>query len=146
MHPDFFAAAPQAARDLAGRNSARLNDAYATLLDPARRTEWILTDRGAPSAQAERTMPQSFLMQVLEWNETLDSARETQGAARTSALQSLLTELSPQREALLVRLGSLLDPLPAPGSPALLAARRELNALAYLDRALAQIESLRLSA
>ncbi|MEY2784925.1 MAG: hypothetical protein RL277_1132, partial [Planctomycetota bacterium] len=70
----------------------------------------------------------------------------TQGAARTSALQSLLTELSPQREALLVRLGSLLDPLPAPGSPALLAARRELNALAYLDRALAQIESLRLSA
>lgn len=146
MHPDFFAAAPQAARDLAGRNSARLNDAYATLLDPARRTEWILADRGAPSAQAERTMPQSFLMQVLEWNESLDAARETQGAARTSALQSLLTELSPQREALLVRLGSLLEPLPAPGSPALLAARRELNALAYLDRALAQIENLRLSA
>jgi hypothetical protein len=91
-------------------------------------------------------MPQSFLMQVLEWNETLDAARDMPAASRTATLQGLLAELNPQRAALLVRLGSLLEPLPASGSPALLAARRELNALAYLDRALAQIESLRLSA
>jgi molecular chaperone HscB len=75
MHPDFFAAAPQAARELAGRNSARLNEAYALLLDPARRAEWILTHAGGPSAQAERSMPQAFLMQVLQWNETLEAAR-----------------------------------------------------------------------
>lgn len=145
MHPDFFAAAPQAARELAGRNSARLNEAYALLLDPARRAEWILTHAGGPSAQAERSMPQAFLMQVLEWNETLEAARGEPAGPRQQTLDELHGELEPQRAALLSRLAKLLTPLPGPGSPQLLAARKELNALAYLDRALAQVQDLRLA-
>ena len=43
------------------------------------------------------------------------------------------------------RIANLLDPLPERGSPRLAAARSELNALRYLDRALREIESLRLA-
>lgn len=144
VHPDFFGSATEAARELAGRHSAQINEAYALLLDPARRAEWVIMSAGGPSAQSERAMPQAFLMQVLEWNETLESVRSSTGADRGLLLDGLQAELAPQRDALLGRLAGLMTPLPAAGAPQLLAARKELNALAYLDRALAQVKSLRL--
>lgn len=145
VHPDFFANEPTAIRELAGAHSARLNEAYAQLVDPARRADWLVRSGAGPAADQERSMLQAFLLQVLDWNESLESLRSMPAAQRAHPTQALQAELGEQRAAILQRLGQLLDPLPIPGHANFTQARRELNSLAYVERALAELEALRLS-
>jgi DnaJ-domain-containing protein 1 len=147
VHPDFFGTADAATRERAGRSSARLNQAFDVLSDDARRADWLVVHLGGPAENQDRAMPQAFLAEVLEWNEVLEEAAAT---ARSSSdvdprVDALAVELTARRGAALQALRKLLEPLPERGSPRLTAARRELNVLRYLDRALGQIESLRLS-
>lgn len=143
VHPDFFAASDPAVRERAERNSARLNLAFDVLSDAARRADWLVVHLGGPTEETERAMPQAFLMEVLEWNELLEEARAASGM--DPRIEPLAAELGARRQAALVRIASLLDPLPVRGSAQLAAARRELNALRYLDRALGEIDTLRLA-
>lgn len=144
-HPDFFAGAAADQRELAERNSAAANRAHETLADDLARADWLVAWRGGPREGELRDMPQAFLMEVLEWNEALDDARATApGSPARERLTALRDELDSARAAALARLGAHLDPLPDAGAPALAAARRELNALRYVRRALDQIEALRL--
>lgn len=46
LHPDRFAAKPQAEQEVALRQSSTLNDAYRTLKDPILRTQYLLTTEG----------------------------------------------------------------------------------------------------
>jgi molecular chaperone HscB len=145
VHPDFFGAAEAGQRELAERNSARLNRGFEVLADDLARADWLIVARGGPAEGALRDMPQTFLLEVLEWNEALEEAREAPaGSAPRERLDGLATELAAARDEALERLGALLEPLPEPGAPALADARRELNALRYLRRTLDQIEALRL--
>jgi len=143
VHPDFHAASEPPVRARAERNSARLNLAFDVLSDAARRADWLVVHQGGPTEESERAMPQAFLMEVLEWNELLEEARAADVV--DPRIDPLATELAARRQAALARVATLLEPLPARGSPQLAAARRELNALRYLDRALREIESLRLA-
>jgi len=144
-HPDFFAGAQADQRELAERNSAVANEAYETLTDDLARADWLVTWRGGPREGQLRDMPQAFLMEVLEWNEALDEARASApGSPERGRLDALRGELDAARGAALARLAGHLEPLPDEGSEALAAARRELNALRYVRRALDQIEALRL--
>lgn len=142
VHPDFFAGADPAVRERAERNSARLNQAFDVLADAQKRADWLVVHLGGPTEESERSMPQAFLMEVLEWNELLEEVRAS-GAA-DPRLAGLAADLAQRRAQGLERLARLLQPLPARGAPELVAARSELNALRYLDRALREIESLRL--
>ncbi len=145
VHPDYFGHAPAQERALAERNSARLNQGFETLSDDLARADWLIGELGGPAEGELRDMPRAFLMEVLEWNEALDDARDAgPGAPERERLEGLRTELGAAREQALQRLGGLLDPLPAPAAPVLADARRELNALRYLRRTLDQIEALRL--
>jgi molecular chaperone HscB len=150
MHPDFFGGAEPAERELAERNTAELNAAHRVLADDALRADALVRALGGPDDQVERKMPQAFLMEVLEWNETLDAAREAPlddaGAAIRARLDELERELRAERAAALARVADALDPVPAAGAPALLAVRRELNAVRYLDRTLSTLAELRLDA
>lgn len=141
LHPDFFGTAAPEVRELAERNIARLNDAYRLLSDPVAHADWWIRHLGGPSEQDERQMPQAFLMEVLEWNEAIDAADaadEEGGDDRTEALRELESQLSAERERLLGQLARDFETLPdAP--PDLTAARQQLNAVRYLDRALARI-------
>ncbi len=143
VHPDFFAAAEPRIRELAERNSARLNSAFEALAQPTQRADWLVVHLGGPTEDAERSMPQAFLLEVLEWNEVLDEARSS--AAADPRVEALEVELRARRAANLAQLETLLEPLPGRNSERLVLARRELNALRYLDRALREIESLRLA-
>lgn len=143
VHPDFFTAAEPRVRDLAERNSARLNSAFETLAQPTQRADWLVIHLGGPTEDAERAMPQSFLLEVLEWNEVLEEARSS--TTLDARVEPLSTELTARRAANLAQLEALLEPLPEKNSSRLVLARRELNALRYLDRALREIESLRLA-
>ncbi|KAK6541099.1 hypothetical protein TWF694_008474 [Orbilia ellipsospora] len=74
-HPDLF---PPSQRKSAELASSQLNKAYTTLLSPLLRAEYILTLRGYidPSTdETSRLEDKELLMEILEANETLESAR-----------------------------------------------------------------------
>jgi molecular chaperone HscB len=151
LHPDFHGAGGPEQLELAERNTALLNEAFEALSDDRRRADLLLRLLGGPSETEERSMPQEFLMEVLEWNETLEAAEGAapdaeggQGSPELAALDDLERALHAERATRVAALRTHLDPLPEPGAPALLQVRRELNALAYLDRALGRIRDLRL--
>ena len=83
LHPDRFAARPQAEQDDALAASSRLNDAYRTLKDPIARTQYLLTLEGVEleeqskaATEAARTsgtakkqlIPPEMLEEVFELN------------------------------------------------------------------------------
>jgi len=148
-HPDFFATASPETRELAERGSAILNDAYAILSDDFRRADWLVTHLGGPSESDEREMPKAFLMEVLEWNETLEQARNSDAPASLLALDELHEALVRRRAELMRAVGRGLAPLPSEGASAgaetLTGLRRSLNAVRYVDRALREIRALRLA-
>lgn len=145
VHPDFFAAAGPTMRALAEAHGARLNEAHEILRDDVRRADWIVRHLGGPSEETERQMPQSFLLEVLEWNEALDEgASAPPGSTERLALAPLEQELERQRAAELASIATALDPLPERGSGTLTEVRRTLNAVRYLDRALRRLRDLRI--
>jgi molecular chaperone HscB len=144
-HPDFFGSKPAAERERAERNTALLNRAHGVLADPPSRADWLVTHGGGPSEADERAMPQAFLMEVLEWNEAVDAARDAAPRApERAALDGLERTLRDERTCALARIAALLEPLPARGAAAYTQARKELNALRYLDKTLSDIAALRL--
>ena len=145
MHPDFFAGADEAIRELADHNTAELNAAFDILSDDFRRADHLIRSLGGPDENEERQMPQAFLMEVMEWNETLEEARESDpGSAERAAADELKETLVEERETLLSAVAGHLTPLPPSGDAALTETRRQLNAVRYVDRALRQIEEIRL--
>jgi molecular chaperone HscB len=145
MHPDYFASGGDELRALAERNTAELNRAHESLANELSRADWLVRAFGGPDEKAERSLPQPFLLEVLEWNETLEELRGTPAASRApEKTAALRKELAARRAEALALLRAALEPLPAHGSPKLADARRELNALRYLDRALDELAALEL--
>jgi len=141
-HPDFHGVHGAEARERAEHNTALVNTAYSTLDDEVLRAEWLLSDLGAPSPDQERQMPQSFLMEVLEWNEVLEEVRAAKASDESRArLRSLREELQGHRSTSLGRLGQRLQ-ASDPGDPVTL--RQELNSVRYLDRTLTELDQLTL--
>jgi molecular chaperone HscB len=143
VHPDFHGA-DESMRALAEAHSARLNRAHAVLADEARRADALVGLLGGPDESSSREMPREFLLEVLEWNEALEEARAARAWSGSIAL--LRDELASRRGAELAAVRELLDPAPAHGDARLQHVRSRLNAVRYLDRALGELEALRLSA
>ncbi len=144
-HPDFFAAQGDELRERAERNSAELNEAFELLRDDFKRANWFISKLGGPNEQQERQMPQAFLMEVLDWNETLEEARADENATDNAKLEELARSLGEERSESMNRVAMLLDPVPEAGSESLLELRRILNAIRYIDRTLGEIRTLRQS-
>ena len=146
LHPDVHSTAEESVRELAQRNTAELNAAYEILEDELRRADWLIESLGGPSEENERQMPQAFLMEVLEWNEAVEEARETPiGSSARDALAPLASELEGERKSLMESVAEGLSPLPELHAPILTELRQKLNAVRYLDRILHQITELRLA-
>jgi molecular chaperone HscB len=129
-HPDRFAAQGAAAQRVAMQWSVRINEAYQRLRDPLRRAAYLCELRGHP-VQAERNtaMPAAFLMQQMQWRETLDDARDT------LSVQALHDEVRQSHGAALVACARLLDEA---GDAA--AAAAQVRALMFIERFLREIE------
>lgn len=136
MHPDFFGGADEATRALAERNTARANAAFELLSDRVALADWWIVKLGGPAEADERQMPQAFLMEVLEWNEAIDDAEGADD--REVQLAPLAATLNNEREAVLKTIVQAFATLPHPPAD-LVAVRRQLNAVRYLDRALDRI-------
>jgi molecular chaperone HscB len=102
-HPDYFHGAPLADRLAALERSARLNAAYQTLRDPAKRVAALLQLEGHATAatfNGHARVPASLLEEVFALNEELDEIRvlRAQGATE-SAWRSRLARVREPIEA-----------------------------------------------
>ena len=122
-HPDNFAAQGAAAQRVAMQWSVRINEAYQRLRDPLRRAAYLCELNGASiNAENNTAMPADFLMQQMEWRESLDEAT-TIDSFNKIELQRLSGKLS-----LLSKIEQIID------------VERDFKAAAQLVRALMFIE------
>src|SRR5499425_1349619 len=90
LHPDLFARASKEEQEWSQEQSSLLNDAYRTLKDPIRRTEYLLKLEGveleeqskaateqarATGAQKKQVVPPALLEEVFELNMQLEEMR-----------------------------------------------------------------------
>ena len=103
-HPDKFAAQGGAAQRMAMQWSVRINEAYQRLKDPLKRAAYLCELGGAAiNAHSNTAMPAAFLMQQMEWRESLDDARNAQD------VENLLNAVQASRKALLQECEDCLD-------------------------------------
>lgn len=104
VHPDKFAAEGAAAQRIAMQWAVRVNEAYQRLKDPVKRAAYLCELNGAPvDAESNTAMPTAFLMQQLEWRESLDDA------ATVAQVEALADEVSAHLQAALTQLQTTLD-------------------------------------
>ncbi len=77
VHPDRFAAAPDAERRVSVQRATRVNEAYQTLKSPLKRAVYILRLRGVdPKLETNTAMPSEFLMEQISWRERIEAGSE----------------------------------------------------------------------
>lgn len=102
FHPDRFASASSFEQKQAVMMSATVNEAYRTLRHPIDRAAYLLKEQGTDADAPEHTaFDPEFLMQQMEWRETLAEARMKENHA---ALAALAQEISAGQAALFEKL------------------------------------------
>ena len=92
FHPDRFASASAFEQKQAVMMSSTINAAYRTLKNPTDRAAYLLRQQGIDADAPEHTsFAPEFLMQQMEWRETLAEAR---GGQDQTALTALDKEIS----------------------------------------------------
>lgn len=130
VHPDRFASADGSARRVAMQWAARVNEAYSRLKNPPLRAAYLCELHGVPiDAENNTAMPADFLMQQMEWRESLDEA-DGRGS-----VEALLATLEAHRAAAYRRLHMLLDE-----SRDFAAAAHEVRALMFVERFAADVD------
>jgi molecular chaperone HscB len=131
LHPDRFAAKPQAEQDAALAASSALNDAYRTLRDPIARTEYLLSLEGiqleeqsraatdlakSTGTEKKQVAPPDLLEEAFELNMALEemrmdpdpNTRRDLEAAREK-FTAMLAESQQQLESLWLQWDSAID-------------------------------------
>ena len=109
VHPDRFARADENERQWSLADTALLNDAYRTLKDPLRRTEYLLKLEGAEEAAGEKgseeksaRAPADLLEEVFDLNMQLEEMRMARDLGETDReLEASLFEARRKFEGLL---------------------------------------------
>lgn len=123
-HPDRFAARGAAAQRIAMQWSVRINEAYKRLKDPLKRAAYLCELRGAPiDAEKNTAMPAQFLVEQMEWRESLDEAHTIED------VDKLDEQLAMARQDALRRIGELLDEKSDAH-----AAAQQVRALMFIER------------
>jgi molecular chaperone HscB len=107
VHPDRFAAAPDTQRLLALQYSTRINEAHQVLRDPLRRAAYLCELNGVDiQAEHNTAMPEAFLLQQMEWRESLE---DSAAAGDPRGLAQLAQEVESAINEVLLLLEHLLD-------------------------------------
>ncbi|MCB2016777.1 MAG: Fe-S protein assembly co-chaperone HscB [Hydrogenophaga sp.] len=123
VHPDRHAASDAQTQRQAMQWSVRINEAYQRLKDPLRRAAYLCELHGVPvQAENNTAMPAAFLMQQMEWRETLEDATSSE------AVETLADEVSSARRQMVADLQATADE------------RQDWSALAGQVRALMFVE------
>lgn len=104
VHPDRFVSEGAAAQRLAMQWSVRINEAHRRIKDPIRRAAYLCELHGASIGAEDNTaMPVAFLMQQMEWRESLEAAKDI------SEIDALAAEVRAARSRSLDELGRTID-------------------------------------
>ena len=107
VHPDRFSHLSEAERRLSMQWSTRVNEAYQTLSDPIKRARYLLSLRGVDTREETNTvMPADFLIEQMEWRESIQEAME---ACDASTLDKLELRLQHEVRALQQQLADEID-------------------------------------
>jgi molecular chaperone HscB len=106
VHPDRFAGASDAQKRVAMQWSSRINEAYRVLKDPLKRAQYLCELAGFPTEnQPQVALDPVFLMQQMQWRETLEEVTD-QGDA--SALLELEKEMVADRDSRKAQVAQLI--------------------------------------
>jgi len=107
VHPDRFAAAGEPEKRLSMQWASRVNEAFQTLKKPLPRGAYLLQLQGVEAFPEKHTsFPPGFLMQQMEWRETIDDARRARDA---SALDRLVRDLRDEAKRMEAQLAAEID-------------------------------------
>ena len=108
LHPDNFSAASAQEQRLAIQKSAEINDALRILKDPITRADNIIAINTGETENPEEKSNNDidFLMQQMEWRETLENIENRQD---TDELTAFAQEINQIRHAILSELSTALD-------------------------------------
>ena len=108
LHPDNFSAASAQEQRLAIQKSAEINDALHILKDPITRADSIIAINTGETENPEEKSNNDidFLMQQMEWRETLENIENRQD---TDELTAFAKEINQIRHAILSELSTALD-------------------------------------
>ena len=108
LHPDNFSAASAQEQRLAIQKSAEINDALRILKDPITRADSIIAINTGEAENPEEKSNNDidFLMQQMEWRETLENIENRKD---TDELTAFTQEINQIRHAILSELSTALD-------------------------------------
>ena len=130
-HPDKFAAQGAAAQRVAMQWSVRINEAYQRLKDPLRRASYLCELNDAPiNAENNTAMPNDFLLQQIEWRETLDDAKTVE------KMSQIAKESNDYAEKLLLKIEQLIDV-----KHDFLGAAAQVRGLMFIERFASEVET-----
>ena len=131
VHPDMHAQASDSDKRVSMQLSALANSAYRTLMNPIQRGLYMCSRNGVdPQLETNTAMPAQFLMQQMEWRETLDDVRD-----QPSKIDQLYKEVEQTRVNLLKEVELAIDE----ANDFDLAAK-QLRALLFIDKFGAELE------
>jgi molecular chaperone HscB len=106
-HPDRAATLDDAGKRKALQAATQINEAFQTLKAPISRARYLLHLAGFDTMEETNTaMPTDFLMQQMEWRESIAEAK---GARDVGALSAIGRDLQVESESLVTMLASLID-------------------------------------
>ena len=106
-HPDRFVTSTSIKKLQSMQTATLANEAYFTLKNPANRAKYCLDLQNIDAVnELNTTMPADFLMQQMDWRETLEDAKQ---AKEIAALEALLAEMQLASNALQTNLITLID-------------------------------------
>lgn len=108
LHPDNFSAHSAQEQRLSVQKSAEINDALQVLKDPLLRAEAIIQfhTNEQQDIELKSTRDMEFLMQQLEWRETLESIENAKNEAKLTAF---ISEIEQQQKQILQQLETALE-------------------------------------
>ena len=112
-HPDRFTLASEDEQDEALEKSTQINEAYKVLGHFDKRLHYILSEKGLLSDEGQNKLPQDFLMEMMEINETIMDLQfdpdEAKTAQAKSQIQSFDAELQASIEKALAKDNAVED-------------------------------------
>ena len=95
-HPDFHTLASEAKQEEMLERSTINNRAYKTLIDFDRRLKYILDLFGKLKAEGENKVPQDFLMEMMDLNESLMELQTEPSKERENAILKEIAQFEEQ--------------------------------------------------
>jgi molecular chaperone HscB len=131
VHPDLHAGGSEAEKRVSMQMATLANSAYRTLMNPIQRGLYLCAKNGVdPQLETNTAMPATFLMQQMEWRETLDEARDN-----ASKLEELYAQVEKTKREVLLEVEQAIDV-----QQNFEVAAQKLRALLFIDKFSVELE------